>query len=325
MPGVAGQCSWVCGLCGYEGLFTRYSVAEMMFGTGETFDYVQCPGCECLQITEVPTNLGSHYRGSYYSYRPRSRAHGLAGWLVRARNRYLLGRFDPLGRWFARQRPYAALASLGPLHLRGDESILDVGAGGGELLIALQGVGFRHLLGIDPFLSCDLELSDGLVIRGCGIGDVNGSWDVVMFHHSLEHMPDQVAALGAAARLLAPSGRCIVRVPTVSSWAWRHYGVHWAQLDAPRHLWLHSRRSLTLLVERAGLRLDRIGCDSTAFQFWASEQYRQGQALIDEHTHTLQPAPHFFDAATLAGYARRAAEFNSIGKGDQLVAWMTKV
>ena len=296
----------------------------MMFGTGETFEYVQCPGCECLQITEVPANLGSHYGSSYYSYHPRSRPHGLAGRLVRARNRHLLGRFDPLGRWFAHWRPYPALASLGPLHLRGDERILDVGAGGGELLLALQDAGFRNLLGIDPFIPRDLELGNGLVIRNCSIDDVDGSWDVVMFHHSLEHMSDQASAMSAAARLLAPGGCCVVRIPTVSSWAWRHYGVHWAQLDAPRHLWLHSRRSLTLVADGAGLHVDRMECDSTAFQFWASEQYRHGLALVNEHTRTLQPAPNLFEHATLAGYTRRAAELNNIGEGDQLVAWMTR-
>jgi SAM-dependent methyltransferase len=49
----------------------------------------------------------------------------------------------------------------------------------------------------------------------------------------------------AAASLLACKGIIVVRIPAVSSYAWERYGVAWMQLDAPRHFFLHSPKSMT--------------------------------------------------------------------------------
>jgi hypothetical protein len=47
------------------------------------------------------------------------------------------------------------------------------------------------------------------------------------------------------------------------------------QLDAPRHLFLHTRKSFGLLAARAGLQIEKWFCDSTSFQFWGSELYQR--------------------------------------------------
>jgi len=39
-----------------------------------------------------------------------------------------------------------------------------------------------------------------------------------------------------------PGGWCVIRIPTVSSFAWEHYREQWVQLDAPRHFFLHKVR-----------------------------------------------------------------------------------
>lgn len=62
------------------------------------------------------------------------------------------------------------------------------------------------------------------------------------------------------------------RLNGVDSHAWNHYREHWFQLDAPRHFYLHSLRSMQILCEKSDLRIDRVVYDSRESQFWASEQ-----------------------------------------------------
>ena len=121
-----------------------------------------------------------------------------------------------------------------------------------------------------------------------------GRFELVTFHHSLEHIPDQFGALQAAANLLTRNGACIVRIPALPCRAWDVYGTDWVELDAPRHLYIHSRSSITTLAERAGLRLEQLGFDTTAFEFFGSEQYKQDVPLSDPSSLWINPESPLF-------------------------------
>lgn len=43
------------------------SVPEMMFGTGESFDYATCRACGSLYLDAIPEDLGRYYVENYYS------------------------------------------------------------------------------------------------------------------------------------------------------------------------------------------------------------------------------------------------------------------
>lgn len=98
-----------------------------------------------------------------------------------------------------------------------------------------------------------------------------------MFHHSFEHISDPLEALETVRSLLAPNGRCLIRVPVVS-WARNEYGANWVQIDAPRHFFLHTEKSMEILAEKVGLEITRVEYDSTEFQFWGSELSKRGAA-----------------------------------------------
>lgn len=320
----AGSPNRRCRICLGGGPFTAYRVREMMFALPDSFEYLLCHECGCLQIADIPQDLSRYYGEGYYSFGERPSRRGLAAALVRARNRYLSGRIDPLGWAIAQYRPFLALASLRQLRLSRLARIVDVGCGGGELLLALQSAGFQNLLGVDPFVAEDLNLGAGLRVRRADLGSVQGPFDLVMFHHSLEHIGDAHGTLKSARAALVPGGHCVIRIPTVSSFAWRHYGVHWCALDAPRHFYLHSRWSIALLAERSGFRVLRIADDSTAFQFWGSEQYRQDIALMRDGCHDIVPAPGTFTRLQLLNFKRRAQQLNRQGDGDQIVVLLQR-
>jgi hypothetical protein len=129
-------------------------------------------------------------------------------------------------------------------------------------------------------------------------------------------MPDQNAVLAHARGLIGDNGRILIRVPTCSSAAWREYRDNWVQLDAPRHLYLHSRESLRLMAEQHGLRIERMDDDSGTFQFWGSEQYRRGIPLNDPRGHGK--VHRLFSKMEMKAFARRAKILNRQGEGDQV-------
>jgi len=197
--------------------------------------------------------------------------------------------------------------------LRRNSRVLDVGAGGGYLLGTLWDHGFRGIEGIDPFLDRDVEFREGAHVHRRDISEQDGVWDVVMFHHSYEHMIDPLAPLVHARRLLAPGGRVVVRIPVVDCEAWDLYGTCWASIDAPRHLYLHSHRSFAKIAAVAGLEIVDEIQDSESFQFWASELARRGEPQMGPGARGKAT----FDRFQLAEFTRRAAALNRAGRGDQ--------
>jgi SAM-dependent methyltransferase len=230
-----------------------------------------------------------------------------------------------LGKALARVYPNTLLELVRRAGLNPSSRVLDVGCGGAGLLRSLADLGVTDVLGIDPFVDADIVYANGATIRRQQLDQVTGKWDIIMFNHSLEHMPGQVQVMRTAAELLAPAGTCLVRIPTVSSLAWQTYHQHWVQIDAPRHLYLHSRRSIAILAGKAGLEVSLIVDDSTAFQFWGSEQVKRNIATYEESSLLRQNGTSTFSRKALRYYERRAARLNADGIGDQAAFFLRRI
>jgi SAM-dependent methyltransferase len=147
------------------------------------------------------------------------------------------------------------IARLGPGRL------LDVGCGRGDLAAGF----LRHGWKVDG-----LDVSSSAVesARAIGVAAITGtleeapwpgeSFDAVLFSHSLEHVPDPIAALVRAHDLLRPGGVLAVAVPDWGSRQRRIFGSRWYPLDLPRHFQHFERNSLRSAVERAGF----VVCDT---------------------------------------------------------------
>ncbi len=283
----------------------------MLAGTREIFRYFQCGACGCLQIAEIPSDLGRYYGDLYYSFgAPRfSLVERVARWF---RDEYCLKGAGAIGRFLSDRLPNGKLEILRLAGIRPGSRVLDVGAGNGYFLGILWDHGFQEVEGIDPFLSADVEFRPGRFVRRRALEDLQGKWDLIVLNHSLEHMLDPLEPLVRLRGLLAEGGRCIVRIPTCSSQAWETYREHWAAIDAPRHIYLHSDRSFALAAGKAGFSIGGRLYDSEAFQFWASEQGREG------HAHKASNSASRFGREAMREFARRAGDLNRIGRGDQV-------
>jgi len=308
-------------------------VRENMFGIGQDFEYSVCAGCGSLALISTPTEMAAHYPTSYYSEElDPERALGAPG--VRQFAQLVIGsvlwgqsRVAGAATTVIPRRQLRTLVSVlrsirraglvGGRHTR----VLDVGCGSGMLVFALGLAGLKEVTGVDPFLAHERDLSTGGLLRRQDIGRVEGRYDLIMFHHSFEHVPDPEATLREALRRLTPGGRVLIRMPTSSSHAFQRYGAAWVQLDAPRHLSVLSRPGVARLCERVGATVVSVDDDSTGFQFWGSEQNLIGIPLMDERSVMVAPRVAPFTTTQLRRWERQAAVLNGQGRGDQ-AAWV---
>ena len=314
-----------CRICGSERAHKVHQAREMMYGTRDVHSYIECGDCGCLQIEHIPVDMGRYYGANYYSFNQPTKSH-LRRWLASQRDRYAVLGSGVVGRILNSKSPTSQFDFLQPIQdsITEGTRVLDVGCGAGQLLRSLRSAGMTNVIGVDPFLDSDIEVSGQCLVRKANLGDMVGPFDLIMLHHSFEHMPEQQGTLQAVNSLLSPDGICLVRVPLVSSKAWRQYGVNWVQLDAPRHFYLHTSNSLTLVAERAGFECFDIRYDSGAFQFWGSEQYVRDIPLRDPSSYAINPSNSPFVASEIAQFALEAARLNSINDGDQAAFYLRR-
>lgn len=81
----------------------------------------------------------------------------------------------------------------------------------------------------------------------------------VMMRSYLEHEADPKRALIGAARVLAPGGVLIIKVPNYGSLNRRVFGRHWCGFRFPDHLNYFTPDSLCRLCEAAGLAIRKFG------------------------------------------------------------------
>lgn len=314
-----------CAVCG--GAHARVHAArEMMFGFRDPFSYGECGRCGCLQLLDPPADMGRYYGPGYYSFGGDLDAEFADPGLREARGatvRALLSAPEDEARGVAHGDMRRPLLSLRPLGLTPESRILDVGCGTGRLLYQLDMAGFRRGCGADPFVDGDIAYRSGLRVWRRDLAAMDGGWDVIMLHHAFEHLPDPARAMVEAAERLVPGGRLLLRLPMADSEAWRVYGADWVQLDAPRHLFLHTRESLRRLADDAGLRMEAAVCDSYEFQFWGSEQYRRDIPLHDPRS-KWGGQPGIFPTDVVDGWRALSHRLNAEGAGDQAAVYFRK-
>lgn len=314
-----------CAVCDNTRDNRPFQVREMFFGTRDEFTYFECADCGCVQITEIPTNLADYYPAGYFSLRDYSRLarSRFRSFVDTRRLRNAMGQPSLIGRLVdAVSTPLNYVEWVRIAGVDTSARVLDVGCGGGKLLVRMRHAGFAECRGIDPFIKAPLRYENGVTVEKREIAEVAderpGSFDFVMLHHAYEHMPDPRGVMKALARLLAPGGRMLIRIPVADSYAFEHYREHWINLDPPRHLYLHTRKSMGILARSASLAVDRVVCDSTALQFIGSELYVKGlvhEEPSDEKRRLESRRPEF---------EARAAELNREGKGDFAAYYLSR-
>lgn len=303
---------------------------EMMFGMRDEFEYLECGKCGTIQIVEVP-DLSKYYPEDYYSFDQNGKPEVSGNFKDRAavfvsklRLKYGRNHDDlKIPGYHSRSEIYSRIFDFGcnagwvfDVTADPDIRILDFGCGSGKLLNTLSYFGYRNLTGIDAFIKTSITRPNGVRIIKGSLQDIDGEFDLIMFHHSFEHLPDPLETLIRAKDLLSDRGLCMIRIPLVN-YAWGKYGVNWVALDPPRHLFLFTEKSFSMLVEQAGFSIENVVFDSSDFQFRASEQYKKNVPLN-------MGKGRIFSYAQILKWKWEAARLNSEGRGDQACFYLRK-
>jgi SAM-dependent methyltransferase len=166
--------------------------------------------------------------------------------------------------WVARLRA----EKLSPF-IRSSDVVLEYGVGLGWNLAALQ---CRRKIGFD--VGDFLEPS----IRALGIeymsdtkSMADGTMDVVVCHHTLEHVPYPPGVLAEIRRLLAPSGKLLLFVPL--EWEAKYH--HFIPDEPNHHLYSWNTQTLGNLVRESGFDVAEAGTGEFGYSrfaaVWASK------------------------------------------------------
>lgn len=140
--------------------------------------------------------------------------------------------------------------------------LLDIGCGSGRFLSLM------HKQGFDVW-GCELNLDskdfapkslEGRIfyneLSKCGFAPK--SFDVVIMIQSLEHMSQLDELLVEIRRIIKDNGIVFIYVPNMDFFEFRLFGPYYYNLEAPRHLYHFTRRSISNLLSRHGFKVDRF-------------------------------------------------------------------
>ncbi len=134
--------------------------------------------------------------------------------------------------------------------------LLDVGCSAGLFLLHMKSRGWT-VRGVEPRESSARIARErfGLdVLNACFEDAVlpDASFDAVTLNHVLEHVHDPGGTVRRVCALLAPGGVAVFDTPNFAGLESRVFGERWAAVDAPRHLYHFTPRTLRGLLERNG-------------------------------------------------------------------------
>jgi 2-polyprenyl-3-methyl-5-hydroxy-6-metoxy-1,4-benzoquinol methylase len=309
-----------CGICGALG-GEPITALEVAYGTKEPFDFFQCGDCDCLQISEIPANIEAHYPKDFYSYTQKNKKknHFIKKLFRRLRTKYALEGKGFIGSILQHtKKPSIMLEFYANLGLKMSDSILDVGGGTGDFAWQMKSIGIKDILAIDKFIESDVFVDGEILAKKADIFSVDGQFDLITFHHSLEHMEEQQQTLLHAKKLLKENGKILVRIPTVTSDSWKKYGLNWMALDVPRHFYIHSHRSIRLLAEQAGFNVTKLWSDETIVSIWVSEQYLRGISMFADNSYGENPKKSIFNNAQIEEFQKISDDRNRRNRGDTI-------
>ena len=132
-------------------------------------------------------------------------------------------------------------------YLKPTSKVLDYGCGSGEFVKHLRGNSI-NAYGYDPNINFHVGgFPDYLTASEAW---KNKKYDIIFLWHVLEHIHNPFELIEILKKNLNKDGLIFIAIPNFKSYDSRHYGKYWAGLDAPRHLWHFSRKSIYRIAEK---------------------------------------------------------------------------
>lgn len=221
-----------CPMCGGVGVFSFIATDENRRIDDGKFGYLRCHSCATIYIEAIPPDLGRYYRSDYYNI---PNVDGLAKLSAKDRKIEIVKRYARTGK------------------------LLEIGPAIGVFAYRAKCEGFAVDV-IEMDQQCCKFLNEALHIRAVQSDQPQSAirdqpqHDVVVAWHVMEHLPDPLEFLKAAAGNLTKGGHLILAMPNPEAWQAKIMGVHWPHVDAPRHVTLIPLNALVRIAAPFGLR-----------------------------------------------------------------------
>lgn len=234
-----------CPVCGSPQIIKVIAVKDFTV-SGETFGIMECNSCSLRFTQDVPDEvaIAPYYKSEdYISHTDTSK--GLINRL------YQLVRKRTLKRKRKLIKKATGMAT---------GNLLDVGSGTGAFVKEMTAGGWM-VTGLEP--DADARKT-ALAVNGVTLTEMNqfyelepGTFDAITLWHVLEHVHDLQRYLAQLKDLLKENGKLFIAVPNYTSKDAEIYNAYWAAYDVPRHLYHFSPKSVQVLMEKQGLKMQQ--------------------------------------------------------------------
>ncbi len=257
-----------CNLCSSKNIIQRFILKDRLYGINGKFGISRCNSCGLIfqnpQLSEK--ELATYYPPNYIAYnKGKSSRDKMIELLYKAYYsnkdyRLLKILFLPV-KSLLRSMPYKKGARY-----------LDIGCGDASFLKFVKQTGMEPQ-GVDPFLKKSVP---ELNIKNISLHNAkypNEFFDFITLNNVLEHVPNPLRILTECKRILNKDGKIFVNVPNSSSLNYHLFGSNWVSLDAPRHLYIFSNKTLSMYGKKSGLLIEKINYKSEPFTILGSIIY----------------------------------------------------
>jgi SAM-dependent methyltransferase len=154
--------------------------------------------------------------------------------------------------------------------------VLDIGCGLGFLLSALDQRWERYGIEVSAY-AAERARSYGEIFTGplldCPF--VEGSFDLVVMYHVIEHMDAPEANMIKLRKLLKPGGKLILGTPDFDSGCARRFGLNYRLLHDPTHVSLFSADSMHRFLRDHRFKIERVDFPYFGTRHFNSESLRR--------------------------------------------------
>ncbi len=265
-----------CIVC--RGSFWTYlfPARDRMFGIPGAFKEYCCKQCGLVRLYPYPSSreLTKYYPSArYYSYSSSAKPTF----------------FGRLRAFFIAREFFWLVPAMPQRGVRG--KILDIGCGSGETLSQLTSIGW-DAYGMDVDNQA-IKIAHTRGLKNVSLGSYidmrkypDNFFDAIRLYHVIEHLDNPQYCIRLAYKKLKKGGELIMGTPNAKSLLAKIAGRYWMNLDAPRHLYLFTPETISVLLKRSGFGKIRASFYSVAgwagsLQYWMAEALGRNVDLIN--------------------------------------------
>lgn len=237
-----------CPNCDKSNFVLKYKSKDRHYGNEGEFECNQCKNCELIFLNPMLTveELGPYYPNeTYYSFYEIPKKNKLKDFILRL----LCVNFpthDPI--------------------FRNSGRLLDIGCGNGYNMIQYKENGWE-VAGIEPSLiaadtgnKMNLNIFCGTLIEA---KYPNNHFDYIRSNHSFEHINNPNETLQEIYRILKPGGKLFIGVPNIDGLVSKIAKSYWYYLGLPVHTYNYSPKTLSSIIEKNNLKVDKVYYNSS--------------------------------------------------------------